>query len=243
MSRPAPDLSPDEVWRRRRETMVRDQIERRGIEDEAVLRAMRLVPRHRFVPHDLRHAAYDDAALAIGDGQTISQPYMVALMTELLELDQETRLLELGTGSGYQAAVASRICRQVWSVERHEALSQRAAEVLGELGYENVRLFVGDGSRGLPSEAPFDAIVVTAAAPQVPQALLEQLADGGRLVAPLGGLDDVQTLMVYERQGDAYERHASVGCRFVPLIEGPAPARQGDDRQDGTATEDGDDRY
>jgi protein-L-isoaspartate(D-aspartate) O-methyltransferase len=223
--------------------MVHDQIARRGIEDEAVLRAMRLVPRHRFVPHDLRYAAYDDAALAIGDGQTISQPYMVALMTAFLQLDEGTRLLEIGTGSGYQAAVASRICRQVWSVERHETLSQRAAEVLRELGYDNVRLFVGDGARGLPSEAPFEAIVVTAAAPQVPQPLLEQLADGGRLVAPLGGLDDVQTLMVYVRHGDAYERRTSVGCRFVPLVEGPVPAQQDDEEHDRGTAEDGDDRY
>ena len=209
--------------------MVHDQIERRGIEDEAVLQAMRLVPRHRFVPHDLRHAAYDDAALAIGDGQTISQPFMVALMTELLRLEAGTRLLEIGTGSGYQAAVGSRICREVWSVERHERLSRRAAQVLEDLGYDNVRLVVGDGSRGLPSQAPFGAIVVTAAAPEVAEPLLAQLADGGRLVAPLGGLNDVQTLTVYERQGDRYERRASVGCRFVPLVEGPASTGQDDD--------------
>ena len=213
-------IDDGEAMARRRQAMVRDQIERRGIEDRAVLAAMRAVPRHRFVPTELRRMAYDDFALAIGSGQTISQPFMVALMTQLLRLDGRMRLLEVGTGSGYQAAVASRICSEVWSVERHEDLSRRAGAVLAELGYENVHLRVGDGSLGLSEEAPFEAVIITAAAVEVPPPLFDQLADGGRLVAPLGGSDDVQTLTVFERHGERFERRVSVGCRFVPLVAG-----------------------
>jgi len=202
-----------------RERMVAEQIEARGVRDPRVAAAMREVPRHRFVPEEMVHAAYDDSALPIGGGQTISQPYMVALMTEALRLDAGKRLLEVGTGSGYQAAVASRICREVWTIERVAALAGTARSILAELGIDNVHVVVGDGSRGLPDQAPFDAIVVTAAAERVPPALFEQLADNGRLVVPVGSVHGIQTLYVYERHGDEIERTASVGCRFVPLIE------------------------
>ena len=216
------------MWRRTddpavlRERMVAEQIEARGIRDREVAAAMREVPRHRFVPEDMVRAAYDDSALPIGGGQTISQPYMVALMTEALRLDCDKRLLEVGTGSGYQAAVASRLCREVWSVERVPELAETARSVLAELGMHNVHVVVGDGSRGLAEQAPFDAVVVTAATERVPPALFEQLGDGGRLVVPVGSIRGIQTLYVYERRGEEIDRTASVGCRFVPLIEDDA---------------------
>jgi protein-L-isoaspartate(D-aspartate) O-methyltransferase len=198
--------------------MVEDQLVKRGISDPAVLAAMGAVPRHLFVPPALQRRAYADCALGIGHGQTISQPYMVALMTELLHLASNSRLLEVGTGSGYQAAVAARIASEVWSIERVPELSQRAAAVLASLGVSNVHLRVGDGCRGLPEEAPFHAIVVTAAAPRVPPALTEQLAEGGRLVIPLGPEGRTQVLTVYERVGEELRIQRDVACRFVPLI-------------------------
>lgn len=213
------------MWRRvddpdvLREQMVAEQIEARGIRDARVAAAMREVPRHRFVPESMVPAAYDDSALPIGGGQTISQPYMVALMTEALRLDGDKRLLEVGTGSGYQAAVASRLCREVWSVERVPELAGTARSVLAELDMHNVHVVVGDGSRGLPERAPFDAIVVTAATERVPPALFEEIGDEGRLVVPVGSIRGIQTLYVYERRGEEIDRTASVGCRFVPLIE------------------------
>jgi protein-L-isoaspartate(D-aspartate) O-methyltransferase len=170
-----------DVWRRTddpaelRERMVAEQIEARGIRDSRVVAAMREVPRHRFVSENMVRSAYDDSALPIGGGQTISQPYMVALMTEALRLDPDKRLLEVGTGSGYQAALASRLCGEVWSVERVRELAETARAVLTDLDVHNVQVIVGDGSRGLPEQAPFDAIVVTAATERVPPALFEQL--------------------------------------------------------------------
>lgn len=208
----------DEVARRDRSRMVERQIEARGVRDPRVLDAMRGVPRHRFVPPDMVYAAYDDRALPIGGGQTISQPYMVALMTEALRLAPDDRLLEVGAGSGYQAAVAARLCREVWTVERVAELADAARDRLAGLGVGNVHVVVGDGSSGLPDKAPFDAIVVTAATRDVPPALFAQLADGGRLVVPLGSVHGVQTLYACVRHGERIDRTASVGCRFVPLI-------------------------
>ena len=206
----------------------------RGIRDSAVLGAMEEVPRHRFVPPSMERHAYVDGALAIGFGQTISQPYIVALMTELLRLDAGSRLLEVGTGSGYQAAIAAHIAAEVWSVERMETLSQRAAALLAALGLHNVHLVVGDGSHGLRAQAPFDAVIVTAATERVPPALLEQLADGGRLVVPIGPIGHTQTLTVFTRRGDEFHVREDIPCRFVPLIAGPqASAREGG--EDGTA--------
>jgi protein-L-isoaspartate(D-aspartate) O-methyltransferase len=218
----ADDGSPD-----RRRSMVQEQLVERGIGDPAVLAAMEAVPRHRFVPPAMQRHAYADGALAIGFGQTISQPYIVALMTELLRLDGSSRLLEIGTGSGYQAAVAAGIAAEVWSVERMKELSQQAAAVLAGIGVHNVHLVVGDGGRGLPELAPFDAIIVTAAAESVPPALLDQLADGGRLVAPIGPIGRTQILTVFTRHGDDFQVREDIPCRFVPLIEGPQPPGRG----------------
>jgi protein-L-isoaspartate(D-aspartate) O-methyltransferase len=208
--------------------MVQEQLVARGIRDPGVLAAMEEVPRHRFVPPAMERHAYSDSALAIGLGQTISQPYVVALMTELLRLDGGSRLLEIGTGSGYQAAVAAQIAAEVWSVERWEALSQRAAALLTALGVHNVHLVVGDGSRGLREQAPFDGIIVTAATESVPPALLAQLAEGGRLVVPVGPIGQTQTLTVFTRHGDELQVHEDILCRFVPLIEDPQPATGGE---------------
>jgi protein-L-isoaspartate(D-aspartate) O-methyltransferase len=207
--------------------MVQEQLVGRGLGDAAVLAAMESVPRHRFVPPSMERHAYTDGALAIGFGQTISQPYIVALMTELLRLDGSSRLLEIGTGSGYQAAVAAQIAAEVWSVERMETLSQRAAALLIALGVHNVHLVVGDGSRGLPEQAPFDAVIVTAAAEDVPPALLEQLTDGGRLVVPIGPIGRTQILTVFTRHGDQFQVREDIPCRFVPLIQGPQPPAGG----------------
>lgn len=203
---------------RQRQAMVEQQIEGRGIRQRDVVAAMRAVPRHLFVPEGMRRNAYADSALAIGHGQTISQPYMVALMTELLDLTVRSRVLEVGTGSGYQTAVLAELAGDVYSIERVPELAARAREVLASLGYHNVELFTGDGSVGLPDLAPFDAIVVTAAAPQAPPPILSQLADGGRLVIPLGPVNRDQKLNLIVRHGDEWTQLAEVGCRFVPLL-------------------------
>jgi protein-L-isoaspartate(D-aspartate) O-methyltransferase len=195
--------------------MVREQLERRGIRDPRVLAAMRTVPRHEFVPDAWRARAYEDGALPIGDGQTISQPYVVAVMTQLASVERGARVLEVGTGSGYQAAVLAELTDDVYSIEIVAALARRAAETLRRLGYSAVRVRHGDGRRGWPEAAPFGAILVTAAAGEVPPALLEQLADGGRLVMPVGGED--QHLLVYRRRGARVEVRRVLPVRFVPL--------------------------
>jgi protein-L-isoaspartate(D-aspartate) O-methyltransferase len=210
-------MSPDELAVARHE-MVERQLRRRGITSRAVLEAMQSVPREKFIPPELAGEAYSDRALYIGSGQTISQPYIVALMTEALDLHGVERVLEVGTGSGYQAAVLSRLAGEVVTIERHEELSRRAAQVLAELGCTNVRLIVGDGSRGAPQEAPFDRIIVTAAAEKVPAALLEQLAEGGVLVAPLGWSGD-QMLQAVRKFGGRLQTIDLCPCRFVPLVE------------------------
>lgn len=200
-----------------REKMVREQIVARGVRDARLLEVMRETPRHLFVPPDLVREAYQDNPLPIGAGQTISQPYMVALMTELLVLRGGEKVLEIGTGSGYQAAILGRLARRVFSVEKQESLAPLARERLRSLGIDNVEVIVGDGSAGLPREAPFDAIIVTAGAPDIPQPLLEQLADGGRLVIPVGS-SGLQTLILTTREGDDYRQEDKGGCVFVPLL-------------------------
>ncbi len=200
------------------ERMVRLQLEHRDISDERVRAAMRNVPRHLFVPPGSRSSAYDDHPVPIGHGQTISQPYMVAFMTQALELRHGERVLEIGTGSGYQTAVLAELCAAVWSIERIAPLAERAAAVLAELRYDNVTLRTADGSQGWQEEAPFDRILVTAAAPSVPEPLVRQLSDNGILVVPVGDWRRFQELVVVRRTAGAVSVERSVGCRFVPLI-------------------------
>jgi protein-L-isoaspartate(D-aspartate) O-methyltransferase len=198
--------------------MVRLQIEPRGVRDPRVLDAMRRVPRDRFVPTARRADAWADRPLPIGRGQTISQPFMVAVMTEALGLSGRERVLEVGTGSGYQAAVLGELAAEVYTVERIGELARAAARTLADLGCANIVVVTGDGCLGLPDHAPFDAILVAAAAPAVPPALASQLADGGVLVVPVGGSAGVQVLDIVRRSGDRYETEEGTGCRFVPLI-------------------------
>jgi protein-L-isoaspartate(D-aspartate) O-methyltransferase len=194
-----------------------DHLRERGIVDERVLAAMEAVPRERFVPEEYRRAAYDDHAIPIAAGQTISQPYMVALMTEALELTGTETVLEVGTGSGYQAAILSRLCRQVVSIERIAVLSESAQQMLESLGCTNVALMVGDGSLGFPEQAPYDRIIVTAGAPDIPQELYDQLAVGGRLVIPIGA-DRPQVLKIVTKTPAGALVSDGCPCSFVPLI-------------------------
>jgi protein-L-isoaspartate(D-aspartate) O-methyltransferase len=197
--------------------MIETQLRRRGIMDAAVLAAMGAVPRHEFVSEKLRERAYEDAPLPIGDGQTISQPYIVAAMTAALRLRLTDRVLEIGTGCGYQAAVLSQIAREVFSVERWPELALSASERLARLGYENVHVHCGDGTLGLQEFAPFDAILVAAAAPAVPEPLLAQLGEGGRMILPVGDTEH-QELQLIEKCGNSLHKSALEGCRFVPLV-------------------------
>jgi len=199
-----------------RERMVAEQLERRGVHDPAVLAAMRRVPRERFVLPAYLPQAYADSALAIDCGQTISQPYMVARMTELLELTPDSRVLEIGTGSGYQAAILACIAKEVYTIEWYLKLMLQAAQRLEELGFTNVTFRCADGSLGWSEKAPFDGIIVTAGAPQVPRKLCQQLAVGGKLVVPVGGPLD-QTLMRVIRTESGFEEEEYFGCRFVKL--------------------------
>ncbi len=205
----------DQSETEQRRLMVERQIAQRGVRDERVLEAMRRVPRHRFVPEEQRRRAYDDTPLSIGQGQTISQPYIVGLMTELLRPRPGDTVLEIGTGSGYQAAVLAELVAQVCTIEIVEPLADRARQVLEELGYGNIRLRVGDGFFGWPEAAPFDGIILTAAPEEVPRPLLLQLAEGGRLVVPEGEFN--QDLVVYEKQGGKIERRRIIPVRFVPM--------------------------
>lgn len=214
-----------------RRRMVDTQIARRGLEDETVLRAMREVPRHLFVPGGHLRQAYADRALPIGHRQTISQPYIVALMTQALEPEHGLRALEVGTGSGYQAAVLAACGLEVFSIERIPELHRAAREALEEAGYlDRVRLRLGDGSLGWPEEAPFDRIVVTAAAEEIPDPLREQLAAGGLLVAPVGGHTVQQILRCRKRPDGSWKREELEGARFVPLVreEGNGRTRRSD---------------
>ncbi len=200
-----------------REWMVEKQLIPRGIRDPRVLEAMRRVPRHRFVPKDIEVEAYDDRPLHIGHGQTISQPYMVALMTEALELTGAEKTLEIGTGSGYQAAVLAELSSWVYTVERVPALRDRSRRILNELGYTNIRYRVFNGTLGWEEHQPYDAIIVTAGAPRVPDALLEQLADGGRLVIPVGDRFSQMLTKLTKRDGKISRQNLG-GCRFVSLV-------------------------
>jgi len=195
--------------------MVRTQVEARGVRDPRVLAAMRSVPRDRFVPAEYRAEAYRDSPLPIGDGQTISQPYIVALMTELLDVGPGEKVLEIGTGSGYQAAVLAAMGVEVYTIEIRRSLCERAELLLGELGYDSVHVRCGDGYGGWPDAAPFDGIVVTAAPERLPEPLLSQLRDGAHMVIPVGAF--YQELRVVTRSGDGFEERSVIPVRFVPM--------------------------
>ena len=199
-----------------RKNMVSEQIVSRGVHDRRLLEALRYVPRHWFVPEEYANIAYTDGPLPIGQGQTISQPYIVALMTELMELEGDENVLEVGTGSGYQAALLGVLARRVHTIERHAALSEKAGQSLMRLGLTNVRVHVGDGSLGMPEYAPFQAIIITAAAPRVPQPLLDQLDEGGRLVLPEGGAGG-QMLDRWRRKDGEFKQEHIAPVAFVPL--------------------------
>jgi len=205
-------------WADQRERMVREQILQRGIRDPRVLEAMRKVPRHLFVPPELRDRAYRDCPLPIGYGQTISQPYIVAFMTEAARLTPESVVLEIGTGSGYQAAILAELARQVYSVERLPPLATRAQQTLASLGYRNVEVRQGDGYQGWPEHAPYDAIVVTAAPPTVPTALLDQLAVGGTLVVPIGESQASQSLLILHKTPEGVVQKEAFPVQFVPMV-------------------------
>jgi protein-L-isoaspartate(D-aspartate) O-methyltransferase len=215
---PRTGASVDDDFAAAREAMVARQVAARGIDDARVLAALRAVPRHRFVPAEVADAAYEDAPLPIGHGQTISQPYVVAYMTQIADLQPGERVLEVGTGSGYQAAVLAELGVEVWTIEIVEALAERAARDLREAGYTDVHVRTGDGYRGWPERAPFDAILVTAAPDHVPEPLVEQLALGGRLVIPVGpqGREGQEVLRI-TRTAEGFERESLLPVRFVPM--------------------------
>ena len=227
LATPTPPAEPPH-FAKQRENMVVQTIERRGVQDPSVLRAMRLVPRHLFVPDDYQGLAYADRPLPIGYGQTISQPYIVAWMTELLELEPGARVLEIGTGSGYQAAVLAALPGvEVYTIEILPQLADQAGERLGRLGYAEVHAMQGDGYHGWTEHAPYDAIIVTAAPDHVPQPLVEQLIDGGRLVIPIGPPGSYQTLWTFVRTKGELQAHNMGGVAFVPFtgagLEGASP--------------------
>ncbi len=211
----AENLNNQYAAKRRR--MVEQQLARRGIHDVRVLEAMSIVPRHLFVAARVRSAAYADSALPIGHGQTISQPYVVALMTQAAQIDSTDKVLEIGTGSGYSAAVVSQIARETYTIERHRELADAASQRFRTLAYSNIHVIHSDGSDGWPEEAPYNAIIVTAAAPALPEPLIDQLADGGRLVVPIGSRT-CQTLVCATRNGNEIRRESLTDVRFVPLI-------------------------
>ncbi len=209
-------MSQDSTYDRERQEMVEYQIRRRGVKDRKVLSAMLKVPRHLFIPEQMKELAYGDEPLPIGEGQTISQPYIVAYMTEALRLRGRERVLEIGTGSGYQTAVLAEIVREVYTVELIPELSDRARAVLEKLGYRNIHFRVGDGTLGWPEHAPFDAILVSAAPASVPPALVEQLKPGGKMIIPVG--TDFQELVLVTRKETGWDEQRLIGVRFVPLI-------------------------
>ncbi len=205
-----------EDFEAQRERMVEVQIKARGVKEERVLEAMRKVPRHAFVPEDMKSYAYQDEPLPIGEGQTISQPYIVAYMTEVLKLRADERILEVGTGSGYQTAILAELAKEVYTVEIIGTLSLRAQEVLRELGYQNIFFKIGDGTLGWKEYAPYDSIMVTAAPPSVPKALQDQLRVSGKMIIPVGS--EFQELMLIIREKKNYKKKRLLPVRFVPLI-------------------------
>ena len=209
-----------ETYERLRERMVNEQIAARGVSDARVLKAMREVPRHMFVPERYRSSAYQDTPLSIGEGQTISQPYIVAFMTEVLMPEPDHRVLEIGTGSGYQAAILAELVSDVYTIEIIESLANRAEERLKDLGYENVYIKVGDGYKGWPEKAPFDAIMVTAAPEKIPQPLIDQLREGGRMIVPVGTHYSVQKLVLGIKTNGELKRKNILPVRFVPMVKG-----------------------
>jgi protein-L-isoaspartate(D-aspartate) O-methyltransferase len=208
--------TPDGYGQARRE-MVETQIRKRHVTDGRVLECLERIPRHEFIPAELRDRAYEDAPLPIGEGQTISQPYIVAAMTAALRLEGNERVLEIGAGFGYQAAVLACLAREVFTMEFRAELATEAAERLARLGYTNVHVHCGDGTLGLPEFAPYDAILVAAAAPAVPTPLLGQLAEGGRIIVPVGGVEN-QELRLIDRNHDTFRTTMLEPCRFVPLV-------------------------
>jgi protein-L-isoaspartate(D-aspartate) O-methyltransferase len=211
-----PPTTEPAAQQRARERMVREQIEARGVRDERVLAAVRKVPRHLFVPDDMEPYAYADGPLPIGYRQTISQPYIVAFMTEALQLKPQDRVLEVGTGSGYQAAVLAEIVREVYSIEIVAPLGREASERLKTLGYSNIQVRIGNGYRGWPEAAPFDAIIVTAAPDHVPSTLVDQLGEGGRMILPVGR--SIQNLVRLRRTPKGIKRETLLPVRFVPMV-------------------------
>ncbi len=212
------EKSKEDVYRLQREKMVADQIVARGVKDEKVLLAMGTVPRHKFVSEDLINSAYEDRPLPIGLGQTISQPYIVALMTQLLDLGEKDKVLEVGTGSGYQAAILSGIVEEVYTIEIFEELGTMAGKRLRDLGYHNVKVEVADGYYGWPEEAPFDAIIVTCAATHIPPPLIKQLKDGGTMCIPVGSVFWTQNLMLVKKKDGEITARSVLPVRFVPLL-------------------------
>jgi protein-L-isoaspartate(D-aspartate) O-methyltransferase len=200
-----------------RRSMVESQLRARGIRDERVLAAMLHVPRHEFVSAEYRDQVYEDHPIPIGEGQTVSQPYIVAIMLDALALNRSDAVLEVGAGSGYQTALLSELARQVYSVERHASLARTAQATLARLGHTNVEVLLGDGSHGLPERSPFDAIIVSAAAPRIPRPLFEQLREGGRMVIPVGPAHAQELQLVRKHSGQPLIANLE-GCRFVPLI-------------------------
>jgi protein-L-isoaspartate(D-aspartate) O-methyltransferase len=211
-------LSPDPgIYSTLRQRMVAEQLRARGISDDRVLNAMSRVPREEFAPERFRDQAYSDHPLPIAEGQTISQPYIVALMLESLQITPADKVLEIGTGSGYVTALLAEMTAFVISIERHAALADSARELLSDMGYQNVKIVAGDGSRGFPDAAPYDAMIVSAAARELPRELIHQLADGGRLIIPVGSADSQQLQLIRKRDGAAIVSPREL-CRFVPLI-------------------------
>ncbi len=209
----------EDTFTRQRKRMVEEQIAYRGVTDKGVLEAMQAVPRHLFIPEENRSYSYYDQPVPIGFGQTISQPYIVAFMTELLKLGKEDVVLEVGAGSGYQAAILSKLVKQVYTIEIIEGLGKEASKRLKTMGYDNVEVKVGDGYKGWLEHAPFDAIIVTAAAEHIPQPLVDQLKPGGRLVIPVGGVYEVQDLMLITKDASSkVVKESIIPVRFVPLI-------------------------
>jgi protein-L-isoaspartate(D-aspartate) O-methyltransferase len=198
--------------------MIDSQLRARGLRNARVLEAMARVPRHRFIPDEFRAEAYADTPVPIGFGQTISQPYVVGYMTDLLDPQPTDRVLEIGTGSGYQAAVLAELAGEVYSIEIVDTLAERAKATLADLGYRNIHVRAGDGYKGWPEAAPFQKIILTAAPPSIPPALVDQLADGGMLVAPVGPASDVQTLVVLRKTPDGVKTDYTIPVRFVPMV-------------------------